>query len=67
MEISGRINKIDRVQSNPVNPVNPVKRFDSIQENYLYRYQNAFIISDTSKKKETDWSFKPKNKQEICY
>ena len=28
MEIADRINRIDRIQSNPVYPVNPVKRFD---------------------------------------
>jgi hypothetical protein len=28
MKISDRINRIDRIRSNPVYPVNPVKRFD---------------------------------------
>jgi len=28
MEIPDRMNRIDRILSNPVYPVNPVKRFD---------------------------------------
>jgi len=28
MENSDRINRMDRIRSNPVYPVNPIKRFD---------------------------------------
>ena len=47
MKILDRINRIDRIRSNPVDPVNLVKRFDFNYKNYICRYRNAFIPSYT--------------------